>query len=280
MNSLDAVQRLTRSKVHPAFSRTFFFGPEYARIYDTLMAEVPCESWVDYILDLAQWYAEPPKSVLDLACGTGTFALCAARRGLSVFAVDGSKSMLDVFRRKAGASPGGNRCTIRQARLPRFPRLGSRVDAAVWLFDSLNYLIEPGAVAKTFCCVSRALKPGGIFVFDVNTEQAYRSGAFEAPSEILLEGKALRVTASCRYHEAPKQFVLELECFDAETNVIQVRERHRQRFYGRECLRGWLEAAGFRLAACYRGFTLDPANDSDDRWIFVAVKNAGPECMN
>ncbi len=279
MNSLDAVQRLTRSEARGASSRTFF-GPEYARIYDTLMAEIPCDSWVDYILDLAQWYAEPPKSVLDLACGTGTFALCAARRGLSVFAIDGSKSMLDVFRRKAGASPSGNLCTIRQARLPRFPRLGSCVDAAVWLFDSLNYLVEPVAVAETFCCVSRSLKPGGIFVFDVNTEQAYRSGAFEAPPEILLEGRALRVAASCQYHEAPKQFVLELECFDAETNVIQVRERHRQRFYGREPLCGWLEAAGFRLGACYRGFTLDPAKDSDDRWTFVAVKNAGPECMN
>lgn len=41
--------------------------------------------------------------MLDLGCGTGTFALILARRGVEVVAVDPARASLDVARAKPGA---------------------------------------------------------------------------------------------------------------------------------------------------------------------------------
>jgi ubiquinone/menaquinone biosynthesis C-methylase UbiE len=42
-------------------------------------------------------------SALDLGCGTGTFAIALAERGLDVTAVDPAAPMLDVARAKPGS---------------------------------------------------------------------------------------------------------------------------------------------------------------------------------
>jgi SAM-dependent methyltransferase len=250
-----------------------FFCSRYANIYDSLMADVPYESWVDYLLDVSQMHADRPMTIMDLACGTGTFALCAARRGLAVHGIDGSAAMIDIFLRKAAIGPYGERCTVSRSQLPTFPRLTSRYDAAVCFFDSLNYLVLPRAVAKTMSRVARVLRSGGIFVFDVNTDQAYRGGAFQPPSEIRLnDGTILRVSTECRYDSISGRYLLDLEFFNVVTNKVFVREHHQQRFYPAGQLVSWLRQAGFHVAACYRGFTLDSASETDDRWTFVAVK--------
>jgi SAM-dependent methyltransferase len=51
--------------------------------------------------------------------------------------------------------------------------LDRKVDGAVCAFDSLNHLIDAEALARAFHNVHDALKPGGCFVFDVNTAEAY-----------------------------------------------------------------------------------------------------------
>ena len=252
-----------------------FFGPQYAQIYDLLMADVPYESWVDYLLDVARLHSDRPATIIDLACGTGTFALFAAQCGLSVYGIEGSQAMMEIFRRKAAASPYGESCTVSRSQLPKLPKLTFRFDAAVCFFDSLNYLVSPRAVANTIAGVSSLLRSGGVFVFDVNTDQAYRSGAFQAPPEIRLhDGTALHVSAECRYDDTSGRSLLELEFLDVATDTVCVRERHEQQFYPTERLAAWLKEAGFVLAACYRGFTLESASESDDRWTFIAVKVA------
>jgi 2-polyprenyl-3-methyl-5-hydroxy-6-metoxy-1,4-benzoquinol methylase len=42
--------------------------------------------------------------VLDIGCGTGTFALMLAKRGLEVTGVDPAEASLDVARTKTGSS--------------------------------------------------------------------------------------------------------------------------------------------------------------------------------
>ena len=46
-------------------------------------------------------------------------------------------------------------------------------DAAVCLFDSLNHLLEAEQLASAFRCVQAALRPRGLFLFDINTGEAY-----------------------------------------------------------------------------------------------------------
>ena len=48
------------------------------------------------------------------------------------------------------------------------------VDLAVCALDSLDYITEPRECAEAIRRVYKALNPGGIFIFDVNTDYKYR----------------------------------------------------------------------------------------------------------
>lgn len=53
-------------------------------------------------------------------------------------------------------------------------RLAEPADAVICALDSLNYLMRPDDCRKTFRRVYDALKPGGLFVFDINTPAKLR----------------------------------------------------------------------------------------------------------
>jgi 2-polyprenyl-3-methyl-5-hydroxy-6-metoxy-1,4-benzoquinol methylase len=72
--------------------------PRLAAIYDPLD---PDRSDLDaYVAILAELDA---RSVLDVGCGTGTFAAMLAERGVEVVGVDPSGASLDVARSKSDA---------------------------------------------------------------------------------------------------------------------------------------------------------------------------------
>jgi len=104
--------------------------------------------------------------VLDLCCGTGQLARLLLGRGFRVTGVDGSARMLDFARENAPAA------SLICADARDFV-LSEQVDAVVSTSDSLNHVTEPDGLAAVFRCVRRSLRDGGVFVFDLNTEEKY-----------------------------------------------------------------------------------------------------------
>ncbi len=111
------------------------------------------------------------RSACDLACGSGETALDFARHSLKVYAVDFSPTLCHITREKA-----------RRARLPvrvlctdmrRF-RLPEPVDLVTCEFAGLNHLPHKADLIPVFRAVARALRPGGWFLFDLNTPKSLR----------------------------------------------------------------------------------------------------------
>src|SRR5262245_2149174 len=75
-----------------------FDEPRLAQVYDPLDPDR-----VDLDAYAAMTEEFGARSVLDIGCGTGTFACLLARRGLTVTAVDPARAMLAVARTKPGA---------------------------------------------------------------------------------------------------------------------------------------------------------------------------------
>jgi SAM-dependent methyltransferase len=109
----------------------------------------------------------PPESrILDLCCGTGYTTARLERMGYSVTGLDGSEKMLKFAKRHAPRS----RFVLADARSFKLPEA---FDAVVSTFDSLNHLMTLKELEAALTCVRRALVPGGLFLFDMNTESGF-----------------------------------------------------------------------------------------------------------
>ena len=111
------------------------------------------------------------RSACDVACGTGSTAVALAQRGIRMFAVDLSPGMCRAAREKARRA--GVRVRVIPADMREF-RLPEPVDLVTCEFDALNHVPEERDLARVARAVSRALRPGGHFYFDVNNSLAFR----------------------------------------------------------------------------------------------------------
>lgn len=106
--------------------------------------------------------------VLDLCCGSGDLSRALADRGYKVTGIDGSEEMLHCARRQV---PGAD-FRLEDA---RDFRLGPQFSAALSTFDSLNHVLSLAELEAVFENVYRALLPGGLFVFDLNMQEAFET---------------------------------------------------------------------------------------------------------
>ena len=118
-----------------------------AASYDELTEDVEYEKRADFVEKLFLRAKRPVRSLLDLACGTGTMTVLFARRGYTVTGVDYSPEMLAQAQQKLAAinSPPLLLCQS----MPQL-RLLDSVDAAICCLDSINYLTRPRDVQRTF----------------------------------------------------------------------------------------------------------------------------------
>ena len=148
----------------------------FAAVYDQFMGDVPYDAWAAYINRILQQHlphtqnGEAPM-VLDMACGTGSITLRLAAMGYDMIGVDASADMLVQAQEKAYEA---GRRVLWLAQDMRELDLYGTVDAAVCVCDGLNYLLEDDELREVFRRVRLFLNPGGVFIFDMNTEYKFR----------------------------------------------------------------------------------------------------------
>jgi SAM-dependent methyltransferase len=118
-------------------------------------------------------------SVLDIGCGTGTFACSLARRGLTVTAVDPAEASLAIARTK----PGADRVRWVHGYATDLPPL--QVDLVTMTGNVAQVFLTDAAWAATLRAAHAALCPGGRLAFETrdpaarawlewNRERSYR----------------------------------------------------------------------------------------------------------
>ncbi len=170
---------------------------DFAVVYDTFMDETPYDVWGDFVDELIKKYGiskaisqevkqddknvnesdeeaalEQEKNlVVELGCGTGSFTLEMAKRGYDIMGIDLSSEMLDIARRKS-VDAGFDLMFLEQdmRELDLYCTAGTIVSVC----DSINYLTEDSDVIDCFKLVNNFLFPGGIFIFDFNTDYKYK----------------------------------------------------------------------------------------------------------
>jgi SAM-dependent methyltransferase len=132
-----------------------FEHPRLAAIYDALD---PDRSDLDAYVAIAEEL--DARRVLDVGCGTGTFALLLADRGLEVTGLDPARGSLDVARAKSNSERVRWICGDAKA-LPRM-----QVDLATMTGNVAQAIVDPSDWDGTLRGVYDALRPGGHLVFE------------------------------------------------------------------------------------------------------------------
>lgn len=239
-----------------------------AEYYDRLTTDVPYLRWADYIQRHFSRCKSPIHTVAELGCGTGTLAAELARRGYRVTAVDLSPDMLSVAAEKCE----GLDVTLVCQDMSRLA-LPHPADAVICCLDSLNYLTRPVLVRRTFRRVYDALKPGGLFLFDVKTPPALEG----ADGQIYLdENEALYCVWRGEY--SPKRRVcgygIDLFALQEDGSWLREGEYHEEYAYTMEELTAWLGEAGFRRVRQYGNLRLSAPKDDEERIFFTARKES------
>ena len=238
-----------------------------AASYDRLTNDVDYKAVVAFYQKILDSENLQPKTAVDLACGTGSVALLLAQEGMRVIGVDMAEEMLTVASEKAQSleNPPVFVCQkLQQLHLPR------GVDLAVCALDSLDYILDPSDCAEAIRRVYKALNPGGIFIFDVNTPEKLRA----MDGQVFLD-------------EDDDVYCVWRGEFDEETNICSYGmdlfqrsgdvwhrsfEEHKEYAYSAGMLTEFLRSAGFTHIRIYGDRRMDAPNASDLRIYFKARK--------
>ncbi len=133
-----------------------FANPRLAEVYDPLD---PDRRDLDAYLAMVDEFGA--LSVLDIGCGTGTFACRLAQRGISVVGVDPAAASLEVARRKWGAE------AVRWVHGDAGSASDLQVDLATMTGNVAQVFLDDQEWQATLIAVRSALRPGGRLVFEI-----------------------------------------------------------------------------------------------------------------
>jgi SAM-dependent methyltransferase len=187
----------------------------------------------------------PQAHVLDLACGTGTLSLDLARQGYRVTGIDISEAMLKQATLKRNeADPGQTLPVSFQQGDMRYFLLDEPVDVALCHYDSLNHLSNETELRGAFLQVTQALKPGGLFLFDLNTLENYQTywngrDTYEGPNY------RLKTSSSFDENQSKAQVEFQVDEYNDEGELMHDSETVHEQYFNEAAVEKYLMAADF-----------------------------------
>jgi SAM-dependent methyltransferase len=162
--------------------------------------------------------------ILDFGAGTGRISIPLAKDGYNVTAVDCSSEMLEELRRKAKDLNLNieTHLTLTDVQMEDF-------DLAISIFTVLAYINSESELTEVFQNIFRCLKPGGMFMFDLERRAGYdqicriNNGIVHDRAEDLVTVNFQNNDPSlCNYYEEVKGTLPSGEVFDyTESFVIK-----------------------------------------------------------
>lgn len=208
--------------------------------FEYLNSDCGYEGWAEYIVKTLKEQGAGAKGV-DIGCGNGYFTRALIKSGYSVFGMDISPEMLSEA--KELSLKEGVRAEFLLGDITKL-KLNVRVDFAVALNDCINY-VPKEKLSTCFMRVKSCLKKGGVFIFDVSSENKLRNiignNMFAEDREEL---------TYLWFNELKEDRVeMDITLFEklADGNYVRRDESHTQYIYGEDEIVSELERAGFSV---------------------------------
>lgn len=257
---------------------------DFAGVYDELMDNTPYVLWGERLEQLIRKYgvSKPERDtedvldsernlVVDLGCGTGTLTELMYRKGYDMIGVDASEPMLNIAMEKKEKS--GSEILYLQQDM-RELELYSTVGTVFSVCDSMNYILEEDELLEVFSLVNNYLFPGGIFIFDFNTDYKYR--------EVIGETTIAENREDCSFiwenfydpEEEINEYDLTVFVREAGDTFRRFTETHFQRGYTVEQMLKLVEQAGMAVVEVMDADTREAVMDRSER-VYVVAREHG-----
>lgn len=240
-----------------------------AGCYDQLTSDVGYSAWANYLEKHFSKSALPIRTVLDLACGTGSLTRELALRGYEMIGADQSPEMLaEAAEKNRGAAPIEPIFLCQS--MEKLDLYGT-IDACVCCLDSVNYVTDPKKLARAFQRVHLFLMPGGLFLFDVNTPEKLAG----LDGQVFLdETEDAYCVWRAEFSRRICTYFMDIFRLDPSTGQWdRGEELHRERAYTVEELTTLLEGAGFVDVQTWGERKLRPPRPGEQRIFFTARKD-------
>ncbi|WP_234571826.1 class I SAM-dependent DNA methyltransferase [Rhodohalobacter sp. 614A] len=242
-----------------------------ADIYDIVMSDVDYETWADYIDEIILMHQPTARSILELACGTGTIALSLEELDCyEITATDGSADMIRIAREKASKV---------NSDIDFYPMnflnlsFEKTFDVVYMVFDSINYLHTKEEIIQLHQEVKKVLNPGGIFVYDFTTPRNSRKAIQFLNNERKTINGQIRYRRGSSFNAKERMHtnLFHIEKLDEKSGEVLERfeEQHQQKIYTLSEIREMIEQTDFSILQAYDGFELKPAHKRSLRITMV-----------
>ena len=141
----------------------------FATHYDAVVGQR--EDVALFLQKLLRSYAPKAKTLLELGCGSGSMLKILTRK-YKARGIDLSAKMIELAKKKAP------KAKVSVGDITNFS-FDERYDAIICPFDTINHVTSFPAWKRVFANAHKHLNPGGVFIFDVNTEAKMERYAIE-----------------------------------------------------------------------------------------------------
>jgi len=234
-----------------------------AEIYDRLMDHVDYGQWSEYIINLITNSGHNVGSVIDLSCGTGNLITQMQGKMHTIYGCDNSKEMIREAHKKSMLifeSLFVN--DIREIAIK-----DDCFDCALFLYDSLNYLVDNISLKKSLVEINRILKKGGLFIFDVVSEKhcIEHYGDYH-------ESEYWEDDGYSRHSFYDSQNGFQFNDFRIVIKGETYIEKHQQKVYGIDYLKNILINSSFKIIGTYDDFSDQEIDITPGRIHFLCSK--------
>lgn len=243
----------------------------FARVYDMFMDNIDYPSWSVYLTQLLREYGVEDGLLLELGCGTGSMTELLAEQGYDMIGVDNSEEMLAEAMEKRVES--GHDILYLLQDMQEFELYGT-VRAIISVCDCMNYLTEEEDFLQVLKLANNYLDPGGIFIFDVNTDYKYREVIGDSTIAENREDSSFIWENSFDPETGMNVYELTLFLLREDGLYEKEEEVHYQRAYTVDAIRRMIADSGMELLHIYDAYTLEPPRADSERLTFI-VKEKG-----
>jgi len=232
------------------------------------MQDIDYKHWADYIEEIFRLCDKKPSLVLDIGCGTGSFCLEMAKRNYDMIGIDISSEMLACARQKC--IEANQDILLLNQDMRNFELYGT-VDAVVCLLDSLNYLTNKRDVKRLFKLVNNYLNPGGVFIFDINSQ--YKFEKILGNNVFYSIDDNITYIWQNFYNKRRKICEFDLTFFIKDNGYYKrYDEFHEERAYSLEDIKEFIKCSGLKLIAMYDNLSFKAPKKTSERIFVVCGK--------